>query len=166
MSQHGRIMQAGATGRRFGIGEAIEIRIVDCQLVEHVRSVVRRQQVDLATAQRRSEADGETVAIAAEIDHVTAARQLYGQCGDVGQEGFDGNRDVTSPGENRTGTQRRKQGKLGHRSKLPIFTDLCRPDGANDAEHVDQSLGRPRCVTPLPVAIFSAQHDADQGQIA
>ena len=43
MNQNCWVLQAGAPGRRFGIGEAIETRIVDCQLVEHIRSVVRRQ---------------------------------------------------------------------------------------------------------------------------
>ena len=99
MGEFGRKLECGVTSRRCGIGEAIEVRVVDRELIEHVRCVVRRQQIDLGAAQRRSKAYGEMIPITAKIDHVATLRQPHGKRCDIAEKAVHGDRLSGTPGE-------------------------------------------------------------------
>ena len=77
---------------RRGVDEAVNVGVIQRELVEHTGRVVRRQQVDLATAECRGEADREAVAVAAQIDDMAARREQRGKPGDIGQESLHGDR--------------------------------------------------------------------------
>ena len=87
------------TGRERGIGEAVETRIVERELIEHAGGVVRRQQIDLPTAERCGKADREAIAVPTQVDHMVAPRQYGCQRGDVVQEILHGDCAAGAPGE-------------------------------------------------------------------
>ena len=79
------IVENDGTVRHNGIDEAIDIRIVRREPIEHCRRVVRWQQSDLPAAERRGKADSEAIAIPAKIDHMAAPWQPCRERGDIGE---------------------------------------------------------------------------------
>ena len=160
------IVENDGTVRHNGIGEAIDIRIVRREPIEHCRGVVRWQQSDLPAAERRGKADREAIAVPAKIDHMAAPRQPCRERGDIAEVALGGDWAAGPPGEHRTGPRRTKQRMLDHRPTLSIVTDRHCPDLAETSDHIGQTLRWMCRMTPLSVNVFRAQHGADQRQIA
>ena len=69
-----------------GLDQGIGLRKACPQALDRVRRVVRRQQVDVAAQERRTEADGEPVAVGRQVEHGAGGGQPLGQGGRVGDE--------------------------------------------------------------------------------
>ena len=88
--------------------EAVEIAVAEAEhigaggldLAQRLGRLRGRLQADLVADQAGGQADRETVAILADIEHVPAGRQLCGERKAVGEKIAQAGRTVLAPGEN------------------------------------------------------------------
>jgi hypothetical protein len=107
------------------------------QLAHHLGRLHGRQQADLARDQRRTQADGKTVAVGAGVEDVTTRREHCGQLRHIDQERAHGNRRAISPGDGlvqrRMGYQRVTRHRVNTRHGKPSVWQRCQ--AARSAVH-------------------------------
>jgi len=70
---------AGASPAASVVGQSVDVRIVALQAGEEVGRLIGRHQRRLPAQQRRRKADGEAVAIRAEVDDVATSGKRCGE---------------------------------------------------------------------------------------
>ncbi|VWC16539.1 hypothetical protein BPS26883_05631 [Burkholderia pseudomultivorans] len=123
-----RIVGAGLD-RGFGVREARQVdravgRVVQAErigrerreLAHHFGRVRRRQQADPAGDERRAQAHGEPVAVAAHVEHVAAGGQRGGHARDVGDERAHGDGCAVAPRDDLVGRRMEYQRMSRHKS--------------------------------------------------
>jgi hypothetical protein len=101
----------GAVG---GIVQAKRIRRKRRQLAHRFRRMCGRQQADLARHQGRAQADRETVAVRAHIEHMATGRQCLREVRHVGEKLAYGDRRAVAPGNRLRRRRVEQQRKARH----------------------------------------------------
>jgi hypothetical protein len=90
--------QVNAFGGRFLIGDAEDVRGDALHLPDHLRGVGGGQQADAAADDAGRQGDRETVAVAAQVEHMAPRRQLAGDMLDLGQKPAGADGRAAAPG--------------------------------------------------------------------